>query len=105
MATRQYRPSKLKRLILPGLTALFLAYFTYHAFHGAYGLEGRAQLDARASQLSAELARLSAERENLETRVVMMRPASLDQDLTDERAREALNLVGANEMVIFLADR
>lgn len=105
MATRQHRPSRLKRLLLPGLTGVFLAYFAYHAFHGAYGLAGRAQLDVRAGQLSAELARLTADREHLESRVALLRPESLDQDMVDERAREALGLVRSDEIVIYLDGR
>ncbi|WP_181705610.1 FtsB family cell division protein [Chthonobacter rhizosphaerae] len=105
MATRQYRPSKLRRLVLPSVTALFLGYFAYHAFHGEYGLVGRARLESRAEQLSGELARLKAQRATLETEVGLLRPGSLDQDMVDERARDSLAMVHPNDVVIMRGAR
>lgn len=100
MTTRQYRPSKLRRLILPAVTAAFLGYFAYHAFHGEYGLVGRARLESKAAQLQGELDRLTAQREEIERRVALLRPGSLDQDMVDERARETLAVVHPNDLVI-----
>lgn len=100
MTTRQYRPSKLRRLILPVVTAAFLGYFAYHAFHGEYGLVGRARLESKATQLQGELDRLTAQREDIERQVALLRPGSLDQDMVDERARETLAVVHPNDLVI-----
>lgn len=100
MATRQYRPSALRRLVLPAVTAAFLGYFAYHAFHGEYGIVGRSRLESRASQLQADLERLTAQRAALETRVELLRADSLDQDMLDERARATLAMVHPNEVVI-----
>lgn len=100
MTTRQYRPSKLRRLVLPSITAVFLAYFAYHAFHGEYGLVGRARLESQAEQLAGELARLKDKRGVLETEVGLLRPGSLDQDMVDERARDSLAMVHPNDIVI-----
>ena len=47
MITRQYRPSWLRRLILPAVTAVFLGYFGYHAVNGEYGMVGRARFESR----------------------------------------------------------
>ena len=43
----------------------------------------------------------------MERHVALMRPESLDRDMIDERAREALNMADAKDIVIFLdpADR
>lgn len=100
MATRQHRPSRLRRFVLPVVTALFLGYFAYHAFHGEYGIAGRALLESRASQLNGELIRLAEERDHLELRVRLLRGPAIDQDLADERAREALNVVHPYELVV-----
>jgi cell division protein FtsB len=100
MTTRQYRPSRLRRFVLPVVTAVFLAYFAYHAFHGEFGIVGRARLESQTQQLDAELARLKAERAVLETRVRLLRPGSLDQDMVDEEARSQLSMVHPNEVVI-----
>ncbi len=102
MSTRQYRPSRIRRFILPAVTAVFLGYFAYHAFHGEYGIVGRQRLESRMAQLQGEFDRISAERQALENRVKLMRPGSLDQDMVDERAREQLNMVTPNEVVILV---
>jgi cell division protein FtsB len=39
----------------------------------------------------------------MESHVSLMRPESLDRDMIDERAREALNMADAKDIVIFLA--
>ncbi len=100
MITRQYRPSKVRRLVLPTLTAMFLGYFAYHAFHGEYGIVGRQRLENQTVQLESELAHLKTKRQEVETRVSLLRPGSLDQDMVDERARETLSMVHPNDLVI-----
>lgn len=105
MTTRQYRPSRSRRFLLPAVTAVFLAYFAYHAFHGEYGIVGRQRLETQMNQLTAQLARLKAERAALENRVMLMRSGHLDQDMVDERAREQLNMVNPNEVVILIDGR
>ena len=100
MTTRQHRPSRLRRFVLPAVTAVFLGYFAYHAFHGEYGIVGRAHLESQTAQLTGELDRLKSTREELETRVRLLRPGSLDQDMVDEEARAQLSMVHPNEVVI-----
>ena len=99
MITRQYRPSWLRRLILPAVTAVFLGYFGYHAVNGEYGMVGRARFESRTQELNAELARLNAEKAALDAHVRLLRPSSLDQDMVDE----LLHLDGDDEFTIFLA--
>ncbi|MCM5552505.1 septum formation initiator family protein [Pleomorphomonas sp. NRK KF1] len=105
MITRQYRPSWLRRLILPAVTAVFLGYFGYHAVNGEYGMVGRARFESRTQELNAELARLNAEKAALEAHVRLLRPSSLDQDMVDERARVQLSVVNPNEVVIMDFDK
>ena len=84
-----------------------MGYFAYHAVEGDYGLFALGKLKERVASLEAELARLRAEREQMERHVALMRPESLERDMIDERAREALNMADAKDIVIFLdpADR
>lgn len=100
MATRQYRPSRLRRLAAPATAILFFSYFAFHAFHGEYGMVGRAQMEQRAAQLGETLDRLKVERVELEARTGLLRPHSLDQDLVDERARAVLSMVHPNDIVL-----
>lgn len=105
MITRQYRPSWLRRLILPAVTAVFIGYFGYHAVNGEYGMIGRARLENRARELDAEFERLRAEKQDLEDHVKLLRAASLDQDMVDEEARRQLSVVNPNEIVVMDFDR
>jgi cell division protein FtsB len=99
-ATRQRKQSFLRRLITPAIAIAALGYFGFHAMSGELGLVGRALIERQVSDLESELAILVAERQDLVSRVSQLRPASLDPDMLDERARLNLNLVHANELVV-----
>jgi len=103
MSTRQRKQSKTRPLLLPLSCLFILGYFAYHAVEGDYGLFALGKLKERVALLDAELAETRAEREQLERHVSLMRPESLDRDMIDERAREALNMADAKDIVIFLA--
>lgn len=79
-----------------------MGYFAYHAVEGDYGLFALGKLEDRVASLEAELAEARSDREQMERHVSLMRPESLDRDMIDERAREALNMADAKDLVIFL---
>ena len=99
-ATRQRKQSKLRRLITPVIAIAALGYFGFHAMNGELGVVGRAMIERQVSELEAELAVLSAQRQELQARVSLLRPESLDPDMLDERARLNLNLVHSDELVV-----
>ena len=100
MTTRQYSHSRLRRLILPALAAVYLGYFGFWAFHGYYGIWAKTRLEGEAARLDTELADLSARRLALERHVILLRSESVDQDMLDEQARQALNLLRPDEVVL-----
>jgi cell division protein FtsB len=100
MTTRQFRRSILPRLILPLVAAAYLAYFGFWAFHGHYGVWAKARLESEAQDLRVELAGVKEQRLELEHRVTLLRSESIDPDLLDEQARQALNLLRPNEIVL-----
>jgi cell division protein FtsB len=102
MSTRQRKQSKVRPLLLPFSCLLVMGYFAYHAVEGDYGLFALGKLEDRVATLEAELRTARAEREKMERHVSLMRPESLDKDMIDERAREALNMADAKDIVIFL---
>jgi cell division protein FtsB len=102
MVTRQRKQSKVKPLLLPLGCLFVLGYFAYHAVEGDYGLFALGQLKERAAELEVELGEIRAERQRMMRHVALMRPESLDQDMLDERARQALNVANAKDIVIFL---
>lgn len=102
MSTRQRKQSKLKPLLIPVCCLFVLGYFAYHAVEGDYGLYALGKLKDRVASLESELADVQAERMRMQRHVALMRPESLDRDMIDERARQALNMADAKDLVIFL---
>lgn len=102
MWTRQHKNRNTGRLIVPAISALFLAYFGFHAFNGEFGIYSKYQLEARALELQADLDKVRAERLEMERRVQLMHDGTLEKDMLDEQARRALNLSQADEITIML---
>lgn len=99
MRLRLPRPN-LRKLVFPAFATAFLTYFGFHAMQGSYGIWSKMKYDAEAVELQATLDEIRAEHADLERHMAMLRPASLDPDLVDERARRALNVLGPNEVII-----
>lgn len=100
MRTRQHRETKMGRLIVPAIALSVLAYFAFHAQSGKYGLEAKKLLVQDLSESQARLETLSAQRARLEQRVQLLHDGTLERDMIDERARQALNLSAADEITI-----
>lgn len=75
-------------------------YFAYHLIAGQRSLLSLMSLDRQVEAEKLDLANLVSEREELEKRVVMMRPGSIDRDLLEERARLILGYTAKNEQII-----
>lgn len=100
MWTRQHKKRNTGRLIVPAITAAFLAYFGFHAFHGEFGIYSKYRLEERARELEAELAVVRKQRGDLEQRVQLLHDGTLEKDMLDEQARRALNLSNPDEITI-----
>lgn len=100
MSTRQRKKSYLRPLIVPVIAIAFSGYFAWHGWHGSFGIEARRHLAAEAVRLNAELEKVKAERRAVERRVALLRSASLESDMLDERAREILGFANSNEIAI-----
>lgn len=81
-------------LILLGL------YFTFAAVQGEYGVFRRAEIDAQARELQAELDALNVEVAHMQNLTRRLSDNYLDLDLLDERARDVLGMVRSDEIVI-----
>ena len=75
-------------------------YFTFAAVQGNFGVFRRVQATAEKETLLAEHARLAAEVARLENLTRRLSDTYLDLDLLDERARNVLGLVRADEIVV-----
>jgi cell division protein FtsB len=102
MWTRQHKNRNTGRLIVPAISALFLAYFGFHAYHGEFGINSKYQLEAQALELNEELSTIKAQRLKLERRVQLMHDGTLEKDMLDEQARRALNVSHSDEITIML---
>lgn len=100
MWTRQHKQRNTGRLIVPIVSALFLAYFGFHAYHGEYGILSKYRYEAEVAQLQERLDLLQARRMEMERRAQLLSDGSLERDMLDEQARRALNLSQPDEIVI-----
>lgn len=80
--------------------ALLCGYFVWHSLHGDSGLLARERRMEEIAAARVTLARVESERDSIERRVNGLRGERIDRDQLDERARQLLNLVGKNEIVI-----
>jgi cell division protein FtsB len=67
-----------------------LMYFSYHLVQGERSYIRYISLNQSIATLTQEAADMQKERHDLETRVAMMRPGSINRDLLEERARVVL---------------
>jgi cell division protein FtsB len=77
-----------------------LGYFAWHAWQGPRGYPYRDRLVAEAASLEGRLAAVTAERNKIEGKVVLLRPNRVDPDLLDELARSRLEMARPLELVI-----
>ena len=79
---------------------LLIFYFGYQALTGDRGLLTQTERNATLREKSLELAKLQAERKDLERRARLLRDTSLSADLLEERSRSQLGLVDPRDYVI-----
>lgn len=91
---------KLRAAVLPVLFLVATGYFIWHAVHGERGLVARDIRQERLQDARQELAQVQQELEAVERRVAGLRGDRLDRDQLDERARQLLNMVDKNEIVV-----
>ncbi|PVA10602.1 septum formation initiator [Pelagivirga sediminicola] len=75
-------------------------YFTFAAVQGDFGLFSRAEIEAEAETLQAQLDELNAEIAVMENLTRRLSDTYLDLDLLDEQARSVIGLLRNDEIVI-----
>ncbi len=99
MTTPRSRPAIGMALLLVAIGGLGF-YFVFAAVQGDYGVLRRVQAEAERQTLTAERDRLRAEVARMENLTRRLSDTYLDLDLLDERVRNVLGLVRADEIVI-----
>lgn len=75
-------------------------YFGYHLLQGDRGWFALKKLETALSEARATHDTVGQEREELQHRVTLLRPETLDPDMLDERARAVLGYVEADDVII-----
>jgi cell division protein FtsB len=86
--------------IASALGACIVSYFLYHTIQGDRGWLTMLQLRQQVAAAETNLSQLQKERQELEHRVQLMRPSSLDPDLLDEKSRELLDYSKPGEIIV-----
>lgn len=102
---RQDEPMSRRRLTLSPLifgavTLALCLLFTFAAIQGQYGILRRVQVEAETAELIDERDALQAELTRMTSLTRRLSDDYLDLDLLDERARDVLGLIRADEIVI-----
>lgn len=82
------------------LGVLLCLYFSFHAISGERSLFRLIGLNQEISQSVSIQDNVILGRQNIESKVVAMRPGSIDADLLEERARVILGYARPDEVVI-----
>lgn len=91
-----------RQVVAPVLGACVIGYFAYHTVQGDRGLLAYMRLSGEVERAKDTLAEARADRMQLERKVRLLHPDSLDLDMLEERARDVLNRVRDDEIVIFV---
>ncbi len=78
-----------------------VVYFAYHTIEGDRGVLAWLRLKTEIANAEVKLATLDAQRQELQHRVALLRPKSLDPDLLGERALAMLDLGQPGDIVVF----
>lgn len=82
------------------LTVALSLYFAFAAVQGPSGILRRIQIESEKTELAEERDKLAAEVEEMQNLTHRLSDEYLDLDLLDERAREVLGYVRADEIIL-----
>lgn len=91
---------KIGGVLGPLMGATVMGYFAYHAVEGDRGLIAWWNIRYEHERADRDLAEVKAAKAEIEHRVRLLRPESLDPDMLEERARVMLGAVGPGEVII-----
>jgi cell division protein FtsB len=97
-------PKRTWQMVASVVGACIVGYFLYHTVEGERGWVAQMRLQNEVDAQRETLTRLEKDTADLERRVHLMRPESLDPDLLDEQSRKQLNYSKPNEIVIIAPD-
>ena len=87
-------------MIASVIGACIVGYFLYHTIEGDHGWVAQMHLQNEVDAAQGQLVKLQQQHQELDHRVHLMRPESLDPDLLDEQARKTLDYSKPNEIIV-----
>ncbi|WP_032112107.1 FtsB family cell division protein [Candidatus Paracaedibacter symbiosus] len=91
---------RFQQVVGPLISITLLGYFVYHIIQGERGLLSWMRLKQKIQTLEQKLTSVQEEQSQLEQRVYLLRPDSLDRDMLEEQARKILNYANTDELII-----
>ncbi len=90
----------IRQILTHLISIVIMGYFTYHIFKGDRGVIAYFRMQQIVADHEKELAEQNQLRKQIEKRVYLLKPDSLDLDLLEERARSVLNYAHPDEIII-----
>ncbi|MDX1917015.1 MAG: septum formation initiator family protein [Rickettsiaceae bacterium] len=92
--------TNLRLLFVTSIFIGILCYFVYHTIYGNRGIISMQKLKNKIEETVINLDHIRSDRIELEHKVKLLRPDSLDKDMLEEEARKVLGVAKENEEVI-----
>ncbi len=100
--------TRLSAILLPlafyAFSAAVGSFFVWHAFHGDRGIEAEIQHRREMTEVESKLKVVRAEKAQWQMRIDLLRGPDVDRDLLDEEARNLLNRVSKNDLLVFVPE-
>ena len=90
----------MKENLIALICVILALYFSYHVLQGERGVFRLVSLNQQIETMSQEETQFYAERLELEKKVAMMRPGSVNKDLLEEQVRSTLGYRYGDEVVV-----
>ncbi len=100
MARPGEHSKKAKQVLIPILGVALMAYFAFHAVQGDRGLLAWWQLRYQMDAANADLEILRGKRADLEHKIALLSPESLNLDMLDERTRALFAYARPDELIV-----
>ena len=94
---------RFNHIVGPLFGILLFTYFVYHSIQGQHGILAWRQLDIHIIKAEVTFANLQAKQVDLEQRVAMLHPSTLDRDMLEEQSRRLLNFTHEDDVVVIFS--
>ena len=94
---------RFNHIVGPLFGILLFTYFVYHSIQGQHGILAWRQLDIHITKAEVTFSDLQAKQAELEQRVAMLHPSTLNRDMLEEQSRRLLNFTHEDDVVVIFS--